>query len=293
MRVPDAAVFDAVTKRLTRTRADVDDVQQKVATGLRVQKPSDDPVAAAAARREKTKLALSEAGMRATELATTHLTAADEALAAAFDGMLRVKEIAMQASSTTLGAEQRAHLAAEVRTIREQMVAFGNTEAAGSYVFAGYRDGEPPFSAAGAFVADGTSREVQAYPGLRVTSSISGAEAFGSDGADGVFATLEALHTALSSNDQVGVRATLDDLDTNERRILSARARIGAMMDNVQTAGSVAERYNFAATLESARLTEADELDAIADMMKARTAYEAAVTVARQIQVGGLVQSRG
>ena len=293
MRVSDAAVYNSMKKRLTKAHAEVNRTQEQIASGLRVQKPSDDPVAAAAARRQQSKKALSESGMKTADLASSHLMAADEALAAAFDGLLSAREIALQASSSTLGAEQRADLAHQVRAIREQMVAYGNAEAAGTYVFAGHRAGEPPFTAAGAFVGDESLREVQVYPNLRVATSISGAAVFGTAAPDGIFATLEALEAGLTSNDQVAIRATLGDFSTNEGRFLSARAQVGAMMDSVQAAHSVADRYANAATLESARLTEADQISAIADMMKARTSFEAAVAVAQQIQVAGLVQSRG
>src|ERR671933_347012 len=52
MRVTDSAAFAAIRKQVTRARAEFATAQEQASSGLRVQKPSDDPVAAAAARRE-------------------------------------------------------------------------------------------------------------------------------------------------------------------------------------------------------------------------------------------------
>ncbi|HEX6244276.1 MAG TPA: hypothetical protein VFZ61_25340 [Polyangiales bacterium] len=293
MRISDAQVFSALNKHLNHTKAEVAKAQERAATGLAVAKPSDDPVAFAAARRERAKQTLAESGMKAADLALTHLNGADEALGLATDGIARAKELALQGASDTLGEEQRKSLGEEVRKIREQMVSLGNTQVAGSYIFAGYRDDREPYSNAGVFSGDTSTKEISTYPGMKVSASVSGEEAFGSAGnGDDVFTVLDRLATALETNDVTGVRAELSGLDTGEKRILSTRSRVGAIMDGVETARSVADRYSFSAQVEAGRLTEVDEIQAVTDLLKAKSAMDAALATAQQIPTGGLVKMR-
>lgn len=293
MRVSDNQVFSALNKHLNRTKAEVAQAQERASSGLAVAKPSDDPVAYAAARRERSKKALADAGLKATDLALTHLTGADEALSIATDGVARAKELALQGASDTLGPDQRRGLAEEVRKIREQMVTLGNTEIAGSYVFAGYKDNVAPYDNAGTFRGDTATKEVSAYPGMKTSASVSGDEAFGTSGSGtDIFSALDALANALEANDPAGVRTALPGLDEGEKRILATRSRIGSIMDGVETARSVADRYSYSGEIEAARLTEVDEVSAVADLLKAKSAMDAALAAAQQLPTGGLVKQR-
>jgi len=293
MRISDSYVFGSLNKHLTRVKGELAQAQERASSGLRVGKPSDDPVAYAAARREHAKKTLAEAGMKGADLALTQMAGADEALSMATDGLARAKELALAGASDTLGAEQRQNLAEEVRKIREQMVVLGNTQVAGSYVFAGRRDDRPPFDNAGAFTGDTDVKEVSAFPGVSVSGSISGQDAFGVAGNGDVFSSLDALITALESNDATAVRNALPDVDVSERRLLSTRSRLGSMMDGVETARSVADRYSFSAEVEAGRLLEVDEVDAVGDLLKAKNAMEVALATAQQIPTAGLIKQRG
>jgi flagellar hook-associated protein 3 FlgL len=292
MRVTDASAYAALNKRLSAARNDVATAQDRASSGLKVAKPSDDPVAYAAARRENNKKMLADAGVRATELANTQLVGADEALGTGTDAIARAKEIALQGGSEAMGPDQRRDLALQVRQIHDQMVALANTEVAGSFVFGGYRDETAPFDAAGQYTGSAAGKEVSAYPGLKAAASLPGTEAFGTSAGDNVFSTLEMLAQALENNDTTTTRAMIGNLDNDEKRIITARSRLGSMMDGVETAGAVADRYSFSAQSEAARLTQVDEISAVTDLLKAKGALDAALAVAQQMPTGGLVKQR-
>jgi flagellar hook-associated protein 3 FlgL len=289
MRVTDASSYNSVQKQLLKARKDVAVAQDQASTGLRVSKPSDDPVAAASARREASRKALADSGVKNAELATMQLDGADSALGDVFEGLSRARELAVQGASDTSGPENRRAAAMEVRKIREQMVSLGNTNVAGRYVFAGFRDQQAPFDSAGQFLGDSTTKEVQALPGLKVAASIDGATVFGSGSGDDVFAALDQLAQALESDDVTAIRGTLDGLEQSSSRIIDARSQVGALLDGVEMARSVADNHSYRAQLEVGRLTEVDEITAATNFLKAKSALEAALTVAQQIPTGGLV----
>jgi flagellar hook-associated protein 3 FlgL len=288
MRVTDASAYTAIRKQIMHAREQVTIAQERAGTGLRVQKPSDDPVAAAAARRETSRKALADAGLKTTEHASMQLQGSDEALDDVFEALTGARQIAIEGSSSSMSDENRRAAAGEVRKIREQMVALGNTNVAGRYVFAGFRDQEPAFETDGTFVGDASTREVQAMPGLRVAASISGAAVFGTDTDSSVFKTLDDLAAALESNDRDAVNSTLTAFGLHEERVIGARSQIGSMMGGVQVAQSIADRHSYRAELELARLTQADEITSITDLLQAKSTLEKALSVAQQIPVGSL-----
>jgi len=289
MRVTDSAVFDNVKRQVMNARQNVLTAQEQAGTGMRVQKPSDDPVAAAAARREKSRMALADAGVSATETATTQLEGTDSALNDVFAALTSARDLALENASSTASAENRTAAAEQVRMIREQMVALGNTNVGGRYVFAGYRDQTPAFSQTGTFVGDSSTKEVQALPGLHVKSSISGDKVFGTDSPDDMFSVLDKLSSALDANDPDAVRGLLKDLDTNQGRILAARTQVGGMIDGARVAGAVASQQSYNSKLEIGRLVEVDEITAATNLVQAQGALNAALAIAQQIPTGGLV----
>lgn len=289
MRITDSQVFDNVKRQIMTARKDVLTAQDQAGTGIRVQKPSDDPVAAASARREKSRQVLADAGVAATDAATAQLEGTDSALNDVYAGLTSARDLALENASSTSSAENRTAAATQVRMIREQMVALGNTNVGGHYVFAGYRDQSPAFAEAGNFVGDSSVKEVQALPGLRVKTSISGDKVFGTDSPDDVFSVLDKLASALDANDPDAVRETLKDFDTNQSRVLSARTQVGGMLDGARVAGAVASNNSHRSQLEIGRLIEVDEITAATNLVQAQNALNAALTIAQQIPTGGLV----
>jgi len=289
MRVTDSAAFENVKRQVTKAREGVLTAQQQAGTGLRVQKPSDDPVAAASARRETSRKALADAGVSATDAATTQLEGTDAALNDVFAQLTSARDLALENSSSTASAENRTAAATQVRMIREQMVALGNTNVGGHYVFAGYRDQSPAFATNGNFVGDNSSKEVQALPGLRVKTSISGEQVFGSDAPDSMFTALDKLASALDSNDPDAVRDTLKDLDANQNRVLAARSQVGGMLDGAKVAGAVASQHSYQAELQVSKLVEVDEIAAATNLVQAQNALNSALAIAQQMPTGGLV----
>jgi flagellar hook-associated protein 3 FlgL len=284
MRITDNSKFESVRRNVTRAQGDFLKAQEQAGSGLRVTKPSDDPVAAAAARRENSRKALGNAGIAAADAATDNLLGSDNALNDVYDGLTRAHELAMQGATDTTNPENRTALAEEVSKIREQMVSLGNTNVGGKYVFAGFRDQTPPFAADGSFVGDGNTKEVQPVPGMRVAASISGKTVFGDNSE--TMKTLDSLLTALRGNDSEGVRSTLSGLTASLDRVSNARSQVGAMMDSVELGRNVADAQQVRATNQIHTLTEVDEVSAATNLLQAKSALEAALAIASQIPQG-------
>jgi flagellar hook-associated protein 3 FlgL len=287
MRVTDSSTFDNIRRSVTGAREKMQVASDQASSGVRVGKPSDDPVAAAAARRETSRKALADAGKSSTDHATTLLNGTDAALDDVYQGLTTARNLIMENASTTVGPENRRAAAIEVRKIREQMVALGNTNVAGRFVFGGYKDQVPAYEQDGTFTGDTNTKEVQALPGVKVGASIAGTKVFGESGED-VFTALGALADALDSNDPDAIRSMLSDFTTHQDRVLDARSQVGSMMNNVTVASSVAERASYTSQVEINRLIAMDEVTAATNLVQAKGALDTALAIAQKIPTGGL-----
>lgn len=289
MRVTDAGMYNEMKRGLLAARERAVEAQATASTGVRVNKPSDDPTAAAQARLQHSRDALAKSGATMAGQAIDRLQSADSALNSANDAIARARQLAIQGASETLTAAERNDISEEVKQIRAQMINLGNTQVAGQYVFAGNADGAPPFSATGAFTGTAASRSLQVFPGVTAKATLEGGKAFGVGTGNDVFQALDALATALQSNDPGAARASLTDLDAAADRITNGRSEAGSMMDALDVAASVASRYSTDAKLSLNELINVDEVSAATDLMRASTAYNQALAAAQQIPMSGLV----
>jgi flagellar hook-associated protein 3 FlgL len=289
MRVTDGQAFDAMRRQVTKARSEAVRAQEVASTGLNVLRPSDDPIAAASARREQARMAIANGAVSNARAATMQLEATEQSLGDAYFNLAEARTLAVEGATAGMPDNNRTELAVQVRKIREQMVNAANTNIGGKYVFAGYLDEQLPFDASGDFQGDESTKEVQALRNVRLQASINGVDAFGT-GSDSVFVTLDNLATALEAGDLDAIRGSLATIDVSARRLSDARVRAGAMLNNVDTAIAVADRSGYNSQQEIARLTEADQFESATNLIKAKSALDAAIVVAQQIPVAGLVQ---
>ncbi|MBI2896543.1 MAG: flagellar hook-associated protein FlgL [Deltaproteobacteria bacterium] len=290
MRVTDTMLFEAQRRRLGDARNTAAGAQERASTGMRVSRPSDDPLAASLARRETARIARAESSLRAADAGRILLDAADSALDQVGTLLARAREIAVQAANDTLGAEERRGAAREIEQIRETVIALGNTEASGSYVFGGYIDGSPPFDAAGNYLGDGQVRRLEVAPNVLLETGVSATTTFGVGVGTDVIATLETLRVALDANDAPTIVLQLDELSAANAQVQEARSSLGASMNAFDVARSAATLAKERATSDRKRLVEVEPLDAYSDLARAQQALEAAVQVATQLPLPGLVE---
>ncbi|MDH5491589.1 MAG: flagellar hook-associated protein FlgL, partial [Myxococcales bacterium] len=291
-RVSDSSFYDHNLRSLIRERAKLAKAQLQASSGKRVLAPSDDPLAAALAMRERSKASQAVDRERAAEAGLHSTQAADAALADVAELLRRAQELAIQGATDTLGAPERAGIAREIEELREAALGLANTEIGGSHVFGGARDGSPPFDASGAYLGDANVRSVQVAPGILVEVSVAGDAAFGSGGTSDVLGALEQLRLALDADDVPTIRASIDSLNLAHSTISTARAELGSSMRSFESSISLTKRLEVEAIDRESKLVGVDPLEAFMDFTKAQTALEAAVRIASELPPVGLVGGR-
>lgn len=222
------AMLDQQTK-LSKT-------QNQVASGRKVLTPADDPTAAAQALEYTQQLARFTQYQNNIARAGSSLSSQDETLGAAVDQLQRLRELAVQAGSSTLGASGRLAISYEVRKLNDSILDLANTRGAdGEYLFSGYQTQTAPYTDAGGGVytynGDQGQRQLEVSPSTRIVASDSGARIFGAlpaaaGGLTDVFAVISKFASDLESNTYSA--GTIRDLDTATASIVGARASVGA-----------------------------------------------------------------
>ncbi|MDY6930233.1 MAG: flagellar hook-associated protein FlgL, partial [Pseudomonadota bacterium] len=151
MRISSQQIFSGGINRLQDINSNLVETQQQISTGKKVNKPSDDPVAAARILKLDQEMRQVETYKRNATLADNRLKQEESALSSAVDITQRVRELTVQAGSGTLSANDRQSIAAELKERLGQLANITNTrDASGEYIFSGFQGQTPAFAKDGA-----------------------------------------------------------------------------------------------------------------------------------------------
>jgi flagellar hook-associated protein 3 FlgL len=183
MRISNDTLRSAFLSALDQAQRRVLDTQEKVSTGLRINSPSDDPVAAARVAHLDASLTRLDQYHANAVFARNQLGLEEEALTEAIGNLQRIRELTLQANNSTSSAADRSIIAAEIKQHRDAILTIANTtDVDGRYLFAGYSEQTTPFTiaAGGGVVYNGDhgQRTLQISDSRFVAINDSGADVF-------------------------------------------------------------------------------------------------------------------
>jgi len=146
MRIATANTFDRTVDNLMQRQTEMARQQERLSSGKRVLKASDDPVAATLAETAQNRLTRVQADQRALDASRTSLEQAESGLAESGELIMRVRELLVSAGNGTFTDAERADIAKQLEGLREQMIAVANrTDNAGRTLFGGLGGSPRPF----------------------------------------------------------------------------------------------------------------------------------------------------
>lgn len=282
-RVTDSMLYTSMRTQITTNQERVFEAQRRAETGLRVQRPGDDPVSATRGTVLESAQQRLESMGRTADRAEAQLAASEGALGQAGNLLSRVREIVVQASNETYSAAERAEMANEVASIRAGLVALGNQQVEGVYVFGGFLTDSAPFQADGTYTGDGGTREVEVAPGVSVGMNVPGSDVFAPAGGQDVFALLNTLETDLQANDVAAVRASIDNIEAGREQVVEARATFGRRLLTLEQAAETRTQgeLDVASGLKSA--VGVDLTESIVDLLEAQNALDGALSFSSRL----------
>ena len=288
MRVTPTLTARTITSNLLKQTERLLKTEEKILSGKRLIRPSDDPVEMGNVLKYRQSLANIDQytrnidrGQNRAEVMETTLGMADELLE-------RAKAIAMGS-----GQDPSNHtiLADEVQNIRQQILDIANTKLGDTYLFSGHRTDTIPFLADGTYQGDGGSYRIMIGETVSLTLPADGSQIF--TGAADIFTVLDDLETGLRTGDATLIAnqvTPLQNVTDNLRRI---RAEGTSKVNQMETAANhwAKMKLRFQGMLSQAE--DADIASAVIELQNQEIAYEASLAAASRLLETNLVKFLG
>ncbi len=139
MRVTSQMMSDNAVLHMQDNLERLSGLQQQIASGKRIQNPSDDPALAVTSLNLRSTLRKHEAYLDTARTTRDWLDANELAFKQFQDIAARAIDLVRLGLSDTQGADQREAMATEMEGLLEQSVEVANTSHRGSFIFAGYK----------------------------------------------------------------------------------------------------------------------------------------------------------
>jgi flagellar hook-associated protein 3 FlgL len=291
MRISTSQFFRQSVDVMLDKQLELSNTELQVASGKRILRPSDDPSSAVRILELGEAQQRLEQYQRNADMAVARLEQEETALIGIENLLQRVRELAVQGASDTVGAEGRQAIAAEVRQHMDSFLQLANTQDAnGEYVFAGFQSLTQPFSHDGvgnfSYAGDTGQRTVQIGDSREVATGDPGTLfmdfAATGGGTTNVGEVLYNLAVTLEAGN--GYPEALSDIDAALGQLLNTRAKVGARLNAIEDQQSANAAFDLAVTDVRSSLEDLDYAEAISRFNQQLTALQAAQQTFLRIQ---------
>ncbi len=279
-RITNRGTTARLMEHLQTSQARLAETQDRMGSGKRIAKPSDDPFGNSRVMSMRTDLGLVLQRQRNIELARAELGVTEASLESLGRVLSRAQELAVQADSTTVDASGRASIAAEIDRLLQEAATIGNTSYGGRRIFGGYQSTTQPFTPDApanattvTFAGDAGVITRTIGNGEQIEVNLDGQALFG-----GIFTSLIAFRDALTANDRTAIAAATTALTADAERALMARGEIGARVRRVDLAAERLEGDGVRLQTQIALLEDADLTQEMVDLQMRDTALQAALS---------------
>jgi flagellar hook-associated protein 3 FlgL len=287
MRIATRTVYQSMQERIMQLSGEMQNLNEKVASGKNLNRPSDDPIALIDSMQLKTGLAQFNQYARNIQIAKSWSDTSESAISQTVDLVGRAQEIATQMASDTQNTQTRASAAVEVGHVLDQVIALANSTTNGQYVFAGYQTHTVPFSEAtvggfdtAQYHGDTQDFGVQIGPNETIAAGRNGQTVFMDSQ---LFDTLGNLKKALEDNNTAAISQQLGNLQTAGDFFNSQSADIGARGNRLDDRQKILDQTisNFQTGLSDTE--DADISQLMIDLNSKQLAYQAALYSAAKV----------
>ena len=251
---------------------------------------SDAPDQAAAIQRLKGEVDRQEKNSGMLKIAQSRYKAEEAALNSANDVLIRLKELTIQAANGTVASNDRQAIAAEMSTLKDQLLSLGNSrDDNGNYLFSGTRVRTPAFqvdsNGAVQYMGDQTQTRIPAGVDRTVLYTRSGTDVFsrvvrqtnGVTTSVGFFDSLDRLITAVKNSNQQTIQDGVGDLSQMHDNITLTLAQTGSDQSVVQSQLDILDQTTIRLKSTLSEIEDLDYAKAVTQMNKEMLALQSAM----------------
>jgi len=146
MKISNSFLFDQAIKNIQTSQSDVAKSRERIASGKSLVRPSDDTSKLRSIEILKSQQRKIESFDQTINFLTDRYKLEESVLGSASDILVRLKELAIQASNDTLSITDRDIIGVEVESLRDELIAIVNTrDVEGNFIFAGSKTEDQPY----------------------------------------------------------------------------------------------------------------------------------------------------
>jgi flagellar hook-associated protein 3 FlgL len=278
----DPNYLQQLAAALSRTTAQQQNLSSQISSGVRLSGLSDDPVAAAQNVQFSAQIAADSVFTQTAATTTAKMQVADSTLGSVVDQINQAISVATAGNNGTNNASDRSSVAAELTTIRDEILGLANTSYSGKYLFSGSQNNSAPFQldsstspATVTYTGDNVVNYVSTPGGQSIATNVPGQQIFTAAGGD-LLGTLNALIQGFSTGDTATTSALTSQLSTALSQLSTQRASLDGSINRLQSASSYASQEQTRLVANQTDLLQAD-LPTIATELSSSTTQQSAL----------------
>jgi len=294
IRVTQRILTDRVLNNLNTQSQALLKLQEQLSTGMRVNRPSDDPLAVRRGIRARADAAANDQFSTTISTTTPFLVESETTILTVEDALRRAYELTLQGMSDTNSQVQRDQIAVEIGQILENVLTYANQFTNGRYMFSGTRTLQQPFDATRdanqeitsvAYRGNDEHFQVGVGDGIKVDANETGSAVFSNAAAGGVdvFQLLIDIRDNLRSSNVTALGNNLTGCKKAEEQFLIATSRIGAVESRLERVDSNLQDANVQLQQTVSDNLDADFAEVMTRLNAQSNAFQASLNAASRV----------
>jgi flagellar hook-associated protein 3 FlgL len=288
MRVTQEGMVQNALLRLQHRVSSLDEAGRRLSSGKALQIASDDVSGMNRVLSLRSRMRAREQEARNGADGMTWLNVTDSKLQTVTTRLGRARELMVRGGSST-DASARDAMAAEIESIRAELVSLSNTRIDGRPLFSGTSDATPVTGPPWAYGGNTGAIERRVSEEDKVAVNVNGNELFGFAAGADLFSMLDQVAADLRAGNSTAVSSALADMDVALERVMKELSTIGAATNRIEAAMVRNSDEQLALRGELAQVEDVDLSAAIMDLQTQEVAYQATLGALSRVLQPSLV----
>jgi flagellar hook-associated protein 3 FlgL len=294
MRITNTMLVNNMVNYMSNNLTRMDKYQTQLATGKKIQVPSDDPIIATRALRFRTDVSEIDQYQKNLKDAQSWMDITENTIGSMGDILQRARELAVQGANGPYTPEDMNTMKQEVDQLTTQAIHLANTTYSGRYIFSGFKTdqqlvgADPSLATYGQFLIGVSNSDEQINFQIGIADSINvnvcGGDLF-DNGANASIAStgsmidvLKQLSADLGNGNNTSVRNDIGGFDTQMDNLLKVRADIGARQNRLELTSDRLSNDNLNFTKLMADNEDVDTAETIMNLKNEENVYRASLS---------------
>jgi flagellar hook-associated protein 3 FlgL len=284
-RVTESSLQTRVIGDMQRTLSRGQKLQSQISSGKQLSRPSDSPTGTVTSLQLRGEVRATQQYSRNADDGLGWLGVIQDKLGDASSSVIRVRDLTLQAMSTSNTPQSREALAVEIDNIRGTLISEANAKYMNRPVFGGTTPGGVAYDAqTGGYVGNDAQTTRTIGPNTKARIEITGPEAFGAKGSTTeLFTVLSDISRNIRNNDGPKMDQSLRGLDSAHDLLKSALSDVGARYNRVTQMKQSADDHLLSVSSQLSDIEDVDLPKAIMELQIQQTSYQAALAATAKV----------